>query len=228
MTTPTQELSTPSNSSGLPHVNDNLEVVGTLKSFNDATGYGFIASSQVSQDIFLQGSQLPTGLRPETGRRLRCTLWHNKQGRPQARNVVWLAPLEVAQAVEPHASATHHVGTLKSMGATYGFIECAETFRLYGNDVFIKRPQLLEGWQLQQPITFEVMMNAQGRPQAKNVQQHVEPEDRSINTTAAPLERDSSINISGDGSYTCSTSTEGTISPLDPMRSYERPVATRW
>lgn len=154
------------------HPGDPEEVVGTLKSFNKGTSYGFISSPQVPGDIFLQGSQLPDDTPLEPGRPLRFTLSRDAKGRPQARAVTWLAPPPGPLPMPATEKVVHvrYTGHLKSMGDNYGFIECAETFRAYGVDVYLKRCQLKHDWQTQQVISFEVAMDGQGRPQAKNVQ----------------------------------------------------------
>jgi cold shock CspA family protein len=147
---------------------DGIEVEGTLKSFNEATGYGFISSLQVAgTDIFLNSSQLPGGVCREPGQRLRCKLGYDTKGRPQARDVEWLEANDAH--ISSEAAEIRLIGTLKSMGDTYGFIECDDTKRQFNRDVYVNRSQLYSGWQLQQPISFVITTNAQGQPQAKNV-----------------------------------------------------------
>jgi len=204
------------------HPRDGIEVVGTLKSFSESSGYGFISSAQVQQDIFLPSTQVPqTGgrIRPEFGRRLRCTLWHDAKGRPQARNVVWLAPEEPA---EPQVCGGSFTGRLKSMGEAFGFIEC-DAFQGHRNDVFIRRAQLPEGCALGTMISFEVSTDGQGRPQAKNIKLI------NMNFSSTTLEHPATTDYGGE--LHLSTSTEGTIPPSDPMYPEIQTVgiaASRW
>lgn len=210
------------------HLGDSEEVTGRLKSFNTVTGYGFISSAQVSGDIFLQGSQLPDDAGLEQGRPLRCTVWHDAKGRPQARRVAWLAPAAGADA----GAQGRHVGRLKSMGASYGFIECADTFRQYGADVYLTRCQLTRltpDWQPQQMISFQVVMDAQGRPQASNVhgigpaRSNACAGDNEPRASASTCEPDAVT----DPGTTCSESADGSSSDeLWPKKQFQN--ASRW
>lgn len=63
-----------------------------------------------------------------------------------------------------------HEGTVKSYNKEkgFGFIECPTTFSLFKRDVFLHRQQA-EGLEVGDCVNFEVQMNAQGNPQARNV-----------------------------------------------------------
>jgi cold shock CspA family protein len=62
---------------------------GTLRSWNDERGFGFIAQAGGRADIFLHISELPRdGSRPTVGEKLTYALGRGKDGRPQAVNVI--------------------------------------------------------------------------------------------------------------------------------------------
>jgi cold shock CspA family protein len=66
-----------------------MRLSGTLKSWNDDRGFGFIAPTNGAPDLFLHISELPRdGTRPTVGEKLTYELGHGKNGKPQAINVV--------------------------------------------------------------------------------------------------------------------------------------------
>jgi len=65
---------------------------GTLKSWNDDRGFGFIAPTHGEAELFVHISALPRdGTRPTVGETLTYELGRGKDGRPQAMSVVRLA-----------------------------------------------------------------------------------------------------------------------------------------
>lgn len=59
------------------------------------------------------------------------------------------------------------VGAIKSLNREkgFGFIDCAELHEAFGNDVFLHVKQAHD-WQTGQAVSFAVMMNKEGKPQA--------------------------------------------------------------
>merc|ERR1712194_114751 len=59
-------------------------------------------------------------------------------------------------------------GSLKSISAKngYGFVVCAETYNLYGRDVYIDKEILPEGAKPTDRIKFTVSLNAKNHPKA--------------------------------------------------------------
>jgi len=51
----------------------------------------------------------------------------------------------------------------------FGFVQCDETFALYGDDVFLHSTQV-EEVRVGNRISFQVQVSAKGRPQAINLQ----------------------------------------------------------
>jgi len=77
-------------------------------------------------------------------------------------------------AMEQHVEGWRRLGTLKSFSPSqgYGFIECEETYKLYGRDAYLTRsemPQQENAWLIGQTVEFAVCVNAKGHPQARNV-----------------------------------------------------------
>ena len=60
---------------------------GTLKSWNDDKGFGFVSPSQGGQDIFVHISEYPRGRRPVLNESLTCEVELNPQGKKRAVNV---------------------------------------------------------------------------------------------------------------------------------------------
>eukprot|EP00747_Dinoflagellata_sp_TGD_P084544 gnl/TRDRNA2_/TRDRNA2_162555_c0_seq1.p1 gnl/TRDRNA2_/TRDRNA2_162555_c0~~gnl/TRDRNA2_/TRDRNA2_162555_c0_seq1.p1 ORF type:complete len:328 (-),score=50.20 gnl/TRDRNA2_/TRDRNA2_162555_c0_seq1:119-1102(-) len=157
---------------------DSIEYfVGTLKSFNSDSGYGygFISCEAFeASDVFLHRRDLPSDLSEEQmspGQCVKFSVVCDSRGRPQARNVSWLAASSEEPPVQP--GRRRYVGTLKRAGVDYGFIDCAEADREYGRDVFIARSELQHAGELfpcPLPIVrFDIVVNSMGQPQARNV-----------------------------------------------------------
>lgn len=68
---------------------DGMQRTGTLRSWNDDRGFGFIAQTNGQADVFLHISELPRdGTRPTIGETMRYDIGRGKNGKPQAVNVV--------------------------------------------------------------------------------------------------------------------------------------------
>lgn len=76
----------------------------------------------------------------------------------------------VAVFATPSSFTDQHEGKVKSYNKEkgFGFIECATTFSTFQRDVFLHKQQA-EGLEVGDAVSFEVAMNAQGNPQARNV-----------------------------------------------------------
>lgn len=81
-----------------------MRLTGTLRSWNDDRGYGFIAPTHGGRELFVHISAFPRdGSRPTPGERLTYELGTGDNGKPQAVKVVRLtfasprAPREIAQ-----------------------------------------------------------------------------------------------------------------------------------
>jgi len=75
-------------------------------------------------------------------------------------------------------NAPRFVGTIKnfSLERKFGFIECAEMTQQYGRDAFLSNMQL-GNHQVGQTVTFAVIVNQQGQPQAADLQDAGNPND---------------------------------------------------
>ncbi len=66
-----------------------MPLTGTLRSWNDDRGYGFIAPTHGGAELFVHVRDFPAdGTRPTVGERLTYELGRGKDGRPQAVKVV--------------------------------------------------------------------------------------------------------------------------------------------
>ena len=69
-----------------------MQLTGTLRSWNDERGFGFIAPTQGGAEIFVHASAFPRdGTRPTIGERIGYELDRGRDGKPQAVKVVRLA-----------------------------------------------------------------------------------------------------------------------------------------
>jgi cold shock CspA family protein len=65
-----------------------MRFTGTLRSWNDDRGYGFIAPTQGGREIFIHVSAFPrNGSRPTVGEKLTFEFGKNNAGQPQAIHV---------------------------------------------------------------------------------------------------------------------------------------------
>ncbi|HEY1090091.1 MAG TPA: cold shock domain-containing protein [Burkholderiaceae bacterium] len=91
-----------------------MRLAGTLRSWNDEKGYGFIAPTHGGAELFVHISALPRdGTRPTPGEALTYELGRGKNGRPQAVNVL-------RSAVGHPSAAKQHTRPVRS-GSTSGW-----------------------------------------------------------------------------------------------------------
>lgn len=94
-----------------------MAATGTLRSWNDDRGFGFIAPTDGGRDIFVHISAFPRdGSRPTIGERLNFELSRGQDGKTQATRVVRLAVGRDSQrrssALPPRSSSSSWLGTL--------------------------------------------------------------------------------------------------------------------
>lgn len=78
-----------------------MRLSGTLRTWNDDRGFGFIAPTHGGPEIFVHISALPRdGTRPTVGEKVSYELGRGKDGKPQAINVIRQA-VGVAQRNQP-------------------------------------------------------------------------------------------------------------------------------
>jgi len=175
---------------------------GCVKSFNEDTGYGFIAVDACvggGQDVFLHRKELPAQCgTPRPGRACSFLLMTDKQGRQRACQITWLHPepedvQSLGNPIEAKRSAdlekrgcstsindgnltgARFCGEFKSRGESYGFIYCNSDV-LNGQDVFVQKASLDQLGLGSGAVSFEVTFNTKGQPQARNVRWEMPPE----------------------------------------------------
>lgn len=175
---------------------------GCIKSFNEDTGYGFIAVDacmEGGQDVFLHRKELPAkGGHPRPGRTCSFLLMTDKHGRQRASQITWLHPEpEDVQSPGNPIEAKHSAdaekrgcnasidddnlngirfcGEFKSRGESYGFIYCNSEL-LNGQDIFVQKAILEQLGPGSGAVSFEVIFSTKGQPQAKNVRWEEIPE----------------------------------------------------
>eukprot|EP00931_Biecheleriopsis_adriatica_P121890 TRINITY_DN9694_c0_g1_i2.p1 TRINITY_DN9694_c0_g1~~TRINITY_DN9694_c0_g1_i2.p1 ORF type:complete len:1842 (+),score=466.01 TRINITY_DN9694_c0_g1_i2:81-5606(+) len=79
------------------------------------------------------------------------------------------------------------IGSLKSIGDTYGFIVCRQTKEQYGRDVYIAKQDIPEAAEVGQALSFRVVLNDKGRPQARDVQEEESVPEECLDETPGPL-----------------------------------------
>jgi len=148
---------------------------GTVKSVLVDKGFGFIRCENLEQDVYFRSSIHPPGVVLEPGDLVEFEMRANSQDRPQARTVLCLEKGSKQSAARID-SDRRYFGLLKSAGGDYGFFTCEEASQEYSRDVYISRMYKPEGgWRLEQEATFQMSLNSQGMPQAKNVEWGPEP-----------------------------------------------------
>eukprot|EP00930_Biecheleria_cincta_P084530 TRINITY_DN73995_c0_g1_i1.p1 TRINITY_DN73995_c0_g1~~TRINITY_DN73995_c0_g1_i1.p1 ORF type:complete len:313 (-),score=61.98 TRINITY_DN73995_c0_g1_i1:122-1060(-) len=166
---------------------------GCIKSFNEETGYGFIAVAAGvggGQDIFYHRKELPaTGGPPEPGWVCSFLLTTDKQGRQRACQIRWLHPdsedvqspgrpmeakrsadverssCDTASVNDTNFNGARFCGEIKSRGASYGFI-CCDSEVFSGQDIFVQKATLEQLGPGSGAISFEVFFSSKGQPQA--------------------------------------------------------------
>jgi len=138
---------------------DGASMVGTVKTFDPAKGYGFLSVTGLPADVYFK----PEGMQVEVGTTVGFTLKWMMDGKPQARQLV--PALSAGKVV---------IGTVKSFSDKngYGFIGLPDTTQ----DVYFNRQKLpvdmqamgsneLQGSTLQ----FTVRLTPDGKPQAEDI-----------------------------------------------------------
>ena len=113
-----------------------MPLTGTLRSWNEERGFGFIAPTHGGAELFVHVSALPRdGTRPAIGEKLSYELDRGRDGKPQAVKIVRLAvgstrPLKVGGRAASR-SKTSWAGTivlvaLLAVGGTWGYKQFSE------------------------------------------------------------------------------------------------------
>jgi len=156
---------------------DDLETFeGTLKSYSDKNGFGFIDCQTTKQkygcDVFVHKNE---GESVNVGSRVTFQVLLNKKGQPQAKRVEVVAQPGLLQTGDVSSAGSDvllgpFLGRVKSNNPVngYGFIACEKTQALFHGDVYLNG---VEGYGLQpgQEVYFQVRSNPQGKPQAVGV-----------------------------------------------------------
>jgi CspA family cold shock protein len=141
-----------------------LGVLGTVKWYEPAKGYGFVTADSGGSEIFVHSSAIVTGGVVTAGQRVAFLIGEGERG-PQAEHVVPLA----ADAGQP-AAADGADGTVSwyDEGKGFGFV----TPDAGGGDVFVHVRALtdgLTGLSEGDRVSYEVVQGDKG-PQARNLQ----------------------------------------------------------
>eukprot|EP00928_Gymnodinium_smaydae_P037568 TRINITY_DN26057_c0_g4_i1.p1 TRINITY_DN26057_c0_g4~~TRINITY_DN26057_c0_g4_i1.p1 ORF type:complete len:422 (-),score=78.09 TRINITY_DN26057_c0_g4_i1:165-1430(-) len=165
-------------------------VLGVIRSYSHATGFGFIVcretSERLGRDVFIQRVEAePIGA--TVGATVSFTVEINKDGKPKAKNVKLEAPgVKRATPGERNAENTVneiisqmttqvlekvYVGTIKSFSQStgFGFITCDETFALFGRDCFLHQSNV-NGFGVGDQVAFRVNLDLdKATPQARDL-----------------------------------------------------------
>merc|ERR1719341_1007381 len=156
--------------------------IGTIRSFHDRSGYGFIESPEFDGDVYLSADE-KKGYK--AGQTVRFTLVRRADGKPQAKDLRsglkedTFVPREPR---EPNAKRQkkekdelgEHLGDFKgriksySEKNKYGFIECEEIAAMGYQDVFLHADDKC-GYRTEEIVSFSAFLSAEGKPQAKNL-----------------------------------------------------------
>eukprot|EP00439_Symbiodinium_sp_Y106_P002684 s4566_g1.t1 len=101
--------------------------------------------------------------------RLNAAFQNSKESRKQGSAT---GPTEISLATAGLDWKPQYQGRLRSFVEQkgFGFIDCQETYSLYGRDVFVHRMQIQEsGVIVGQHVYFDVELNNKGHPQARNI-----------------------------------------------------------
>eukprot|EP00435_Cladocopium_sp_Y103_P062768 s483_g24.t1 len=153
---------------------DAPEMVGIIKSFEEAQGYGFIRSPQATaaynRDVFLHRKQLK---KFKAGDTVQFKVKLSRDGHPQAfklRETDQVVTLEAEVPEEPKAKEKEtYIGEIKSFNIMngFGFIQNATLKEKYGRDVFLHESQF-EGMKIGDRVSFTLQVK-DGKPQALDV-----------------------------------------------------------
>lgn len=149
---------------------------GLVKSYNSATGFGFITCTESIQlfqrDVFLHRSEAEQS-GAVIGATVSFQIELNRSGKPQARDVrVEAPPALTTDGVDPQAvSKQEFEGNIKSVNQQggYGFINCEDTYRLFKKDVFVHHSQL-SGFGVGDRVRFRVDVDpVKGTPKGRDL-----------------------------------------------------------
>lgn len=157
--------------------------VGTLKSFNVRSGYGFLECKETYEiyksDVYIHKNMVPVPW--HIGQMVEFIVHPNKHGQPQAQDCLWF-PKSASSASKksagvaqdtPETRVPRYFGTLKSYSSSqgYGFIASDEMLEKHACDVYLDRGQLPKSGQVRlgQAVEFEVGHSKKGQPQARHV-----------------------------------------------------------
>lgn len=166
---------------GPPKFIEEKRYVGKVKAFNSERGFGFIQCVEILKrfgcDAFLT-TAVEGGL--IIGSTVSFTLQVNRQGKPQARDVVLVdagnGPQTVSgKPVSDFAQFVEKVytGRVKSfnLGRGFGFLVCQELMHTFGGrDIYVSKMYAPQG-QLTpgQEVQFRLQVDRYGQPQARDV-----------------------------------------------------------
>eukprot|EP00931_Biecheleriopsis_adriatica_P115959 TRINITY_DN91694_c0_g1_i1.p1 TRINITY_DN91694_c0_g1~~TRINITY_DN91694_c0_g1_i1.p1 ORF type:complete len:902 (+),score=202.58 TRINITY_DN91694_c0_g1_i1:91-2796(+) len=153
------------------------EMIGTIKSFDETSGYGFITSQKATEeygrDVFLHRKMLKDF---KVGDVVKFRVKINKQGRPQAgklqeapEGAALPSPGPASGGNEKEEEKETHIGEIKSFNPMngFGFITCPALHDRFGRDVFLHESQY-EGLKVGDRVSF-VLQVKRGQPQALEV-----------------------------------------------------------
>jgi len=157
--------------------------IGVIKSFAQTQGYGFIKCQATFElykaDVFLHKNDARKLAQVSPGTPVRFAVQLNSNGRPQAREVSLYSSGDApSKTVTAGPAVTHDkdqvfVGRVKKYDATagFGFLDCAETLRIFGRDVFLHKNQATKAGNPRagQFVKFCVEVSSKGQPQSRNV-----------------------------------------------------------
>eukprot|EP00929_Paragymnodinium_shiwhaense_P096453 TRINITY_DN5803_c0_g1_i1.p1 TRINITY_DN5803_c0_g1~~TRINITY_DN5803_c0_g1_i1.p1 ORF type:complete len:454 (-),score=85.69 TRINITY_DN5803_c0_g1_i1:112-1473(-) len=159
--------------------------VGTIKSFDDSRGFGFIdcevTRRSTGKDVLLLRSQL-NGAAVKMGDKVSFNVEDNNGKGLKATSVaiisaegLLITPQDIQdqrQAVlQATGSSQQFTGEIKQYDDNkgYGFIDCAETMQLYNKDIFLLRSSMKDNpGKVGDRISFTVSVGTKG-PVAENV-----------------------------------------------------------
>jgi len=169
---------------------------GTVKNFNHEKGYGFIQCDEtfphVHSDIFFYQNEADD---LQVGSQVSFRINFNGNGQLQANSVTAVGGVAKRARTDAGPSSTGpsstgpsstqeeenplplfpagpFIGQVKSYNSTtgYGFIECAVTKALFGQDVFLHKRHVKEGMDVGSKVAFQVRLHKLSQPQADNVE----------------------------------------------------------
>jgi CspA family cold shock protein len=145
---------------------------GIVKGFNEEKGWGHIdcdgAKKLIGKDMFFMRSALNHQM-VAIGSQVSFKITQGQKG-PEAAEITVLPPGTIARPGVPGATFN---GSIKMFNEAkgWGFIQGGEVAKIFGRDVFVHGKEL-SGYTptVGEEVTFSVIINADGRPEAAAVQ----------------------------------------------------------